>query len=539
MLSLPKKEYLFYIFAVILLVVSIFFHLFHLGKIPAGMHCDESSLAYNAYSIGKTGCDEHGNSYPLFFRCFGNYQDPVMAYTIVPFIKIFGMEKWVVRLPSSIYHVLASVAFYFLAYYIVRRRYQALSFAFVFSLLPWIFPISRVSIGGFTAVLFFFIAGLYFLLKGISGRSYFFSVLSGVFLAASMYSHHANRPTTALALVFFVLVFNLTLLKRWRYFLSFTGCFVLSLVPLMIYVYGNPMSLTNRFNSISVWRDNPGFCETVIRIIERYLYYFSPQFLFISGDFNVAHSTQYAGSLYLFTAPFIIAGIYLAVRFFKTNVFYRFILLAFFGYPAAAMLTIGFGHSTCCINGAVYFMLLAVIGFSVIWRKKKKIRIVLALTLAFSVCEVSYYLFTYFNQYDKSSRWIFNAATFEAVQKSMGYMEKGDTLYVSDYVFYPEQVQKYFKPEFYTNMLFLLKVDPKEFQNTGHIPEKIASVYDGKAQYSGVLLTVDTIAVSDGDVLKPMRNFEKLPEKRILLNRIPTPSGISFEIYRIQGVIGN
>ncbi|MCX6985757.1 MAG: glycosyltransferase family 39 protein, partial [Lentisphaerae bacterium] len=360
MLNFSNKNCLFYFSAVILLAVSMFFHLLYLGKIPAGMHCDESSLAYNAYSISKTGCDEYGNRYPLFFRCFGNYQDPAMAYTIVPFIKIFGMDKWAVRLPSALYHVFASVAFYFLAYYMVRRKYPALASAFVFSLLPWIFPISRVGIGGFTVVLFFLVAGLYFLFKGIAGRSYLFSVLSGIFLAVSMYSHHANRPTTALALVLFVLAFNMALLKRWRYFLVFAGCFVLSLVPMMIYVYGNPASMTNRFNAISVWRDNPGFYETVIRIAERYVYYFSPRFLFISGDDNEAHSTQYAGSLYVFLFPFVIAGICLAVRFFRTNPFYRFIILAFLGYPAAAMLTIGFGHSTCCINGAVYFMLLAV-----------------------------------------------------------------------------------------------------------------------------------------------------------------------------------
>jgi 4-amino-4-deoxy-L-arabinose transferase-like glycosyltransferase len=535
MWNLSNKNLIFYFSAVVLLSASIFFHLLDLGKIPAGMHCDESSLAYNAYSIVKTGCDEYGNRYPLFFRCFGNYQDPVMAYTIVPFIKMFGMEKWAVRLPSALYHIFASLAFYFLAYYMVRRKYPALACAFVFSLLPWIFPISRLGIGGFTAVLFFLIAGLYFLFKGIAGRSYLFSVLSGVFLAASMYSHHAGKPTTALTLVLFVSAFNFTLLKRWRYFLSFVGCFVLSLVPMMIYVYGNPVSMTSRFNTISVWRDNPGLYETVIRIIERYFYYFSPQFLFISGDANVAHSTQYAGTLFLFLLPFIIAGIYRAIRYFKANPFYRFIILALIGYPTAAMLTIGFGHSTCCINGTVYFMLLALLGFSVLWRKRKKFGIILAISLALSVCEIPYYLHTYFNKYDKSSRWIFNAAVFEAVQKSMECLGKGDTFYVSHYVFYPEEIQDFFKPEFYTNMLFLLKVDPGEFQRTGHIPEKIASLYYGKAKYPGILLTVDTIAVADGNSLKPMRNFEKLPDKRNLITKIPTPSGISFEIYRIQG----
>jgi hypothetical protein len=45
---------------------------------PPGFAIDESSICYNAYTISQTGCDEYGQSWPLFFRAFGEYKNPTM-----------------------------------------------------------------------------------------------------------------------------------------------------------------------------------------------------------------------------------------------------------------------------------------------------------------------------------------------------------------------------------------------------------------------------------------------------------------------------
>ncbi|HYY94383.1 MAG TPA: hypothetical protein VE713_07680, partial [Pyrinomonadaceae bacterium] len=43
---------------------------------PPGFYIDESSIAYNAETIARTGADEHGTPWPLFFRAFGDYKNP-------------------------------------------------------------------------------------------------------------------------------------------------------------------------------------------------------------------------------------------------------------------------------------------------------------------------------------------------------------------------------------------------------------------------------------------------------------------------------
>ena len=49
---------------------------------PPGFFVDESSIAYNAYTISQHGVDEYGTSWPLFFRAFGEYKNPVLIFRI-------------------------------------------------------------------------------------------------------------------------------------------------------------------------------------------------------------------------------------------------------------------------------------------------------------------------------------------------------------------------------------------------------------------------------------------------------------------------
>src|ERR1051325_3024675 len=96
---------LFWLGAAALCVIGVGLHLWKIGSAPPGFYIDESSNAYNAYCILQTGADEHGNPYPVFFRFGSQYQDPVLAYTLVPFVRYLGLHVWVARLPSALFHL--------------------------------------------------------------------------------------------------------------------------------------------------------------------------------------------------------------------------------------------------------------------------------------------------------------------------------------------------------------------------------------------------------------------------------------------------
>ncbi len=49
---------------------------------PPGFYIDESSIAYNALSVARSGRDEHGEAWPLYFRAFGDYKNPTYVYLL-------------------------------------------------------------------------------------------------------------------------------------------------------------------------------------------------------------------------------------------------------------------------------------------------------------------------------------------------------------------------------------------------------------------------------------------------------------------------
>ncbi|MBU0570240.1 glycosyltransferase family 39 protein, partial [Patescibacteria group bacterium] len=100
----------------IILLVATFLRLWKLGSIPSHLTPDEASLGYNAYSILKTGRDEYGKFLPIIFKSFGDYKPGFYIYLTVPFVAIFGLTEFAVRLPGA----LAGVVAVWLIYKIVK-----------------------------------------------------------------------------------------------------------------------------------------------------------------------------------------------------------------------------------------------------------------------------------------------------------------------------------------------------------------------------------------------------------------------------------
>ena len=95
-----------------LLLIAWWLRLRRLGEIPAGATVDEVSYGYIAYSLSRTGADEHGVSWPLVFKAYGDQKLPGQVYLILPLVHLFGLNLTAVRLPAA----LASCALIVLSY---------------------------------------------------------------------------------------------------------------------------------------------------------------------------------------------------------------------------------------------------------------------------------------------------------------------------------------------------------------------------------------------------------------------------------------
>lgn len=518
-LTQKSIAYLFALAVLIGLFISSFLHFWQIGNTPPGLFIDEASLGYNSYAMALTGMDEYGETCPLFFKCFGYYNDPVMIYSMIPFIKIWGLSITTCRISSGIYHLLAAIAFFFLANRYSRNRWISLIGAFLFSLIPWVFPLSRSVIGGYTPMLLGIILGWYCLIKSFSQKSYCWAIFAGISWAFAMYSHNIGRPMSALLLVIFVGSFNFRLIKRWKVFVTFVLSFVISLIPMIISVAQRSASMTNRFNSISVWRDSPSFSILALRFFSRYLDYFSPPFLFITGDSNPRHNTGNSGELFIFLVPFILVGLFILIRHFRRNPYYRFALLGLLAYPAAAILTLGRCHGTRTIHGSIFWCLVAVIGINFSWQHRKKVLPFIVAISLFAVYEIfSYYSF-YFQQYPSLSRKAFGANLNEALTWTAENVKKNETVYVSSTIFYTDRVTREFKPFWYANILFIFKINPETYQKMQQIPQEIIAPYNGTINNPGFLIISDKKVVFDQNGKAPALapNSEKIPENAELI----------------------
>jgi len=104
---------------------------------------DEAALGYNAYSLIQTGKDEHGVSWPLHFKSFGDYKPGGYVYLAIPFVKIFGLTPLAVRLPNLILSLLTIFFLYKLILLISKSKNLSLYSSLVLAISSWHLHFSR------------------------------------------------------------------------------------------------------------------------------------------------------------------------------------------------------------------------------------------------------------------------------------------------------------------------------------------------------------------------------------------------------------
>src|SRR3989338_5389259 len=167
----------------ILLIISItllaaLLRFYQLGSNPPSLDWDEVSLAYNAYSIIRTGADEYGNASPLLsIRSFNDYKPPMYVYSLIPSLLLFGKTDFAVRFPSALAGTLTVLFTYFLVKELFgihlggvgkqHPRGVALLAALLLAISPWHLQFSRIAFEANLA-LFFFVAGMWLLVKALT-----------------------------------------------------------------------------------------------------------------------------------------------------------------------------------------------------------------------------------------------------------------------------------------------------------------------------------------------------------------------------------
>lgn len=464
-----KKYFLLYL----IIILGLFLRVVSIDRFPPALNIDEAALGYNAFSILKTGADEHGRFLPLNLESFGDWKLPGYSYVDLIPIAVLGLNEFSTRLPSILAGTIGIVLIYFIAAILFKKKTIALLSAFFFSVSPWSVYFSRAAYEVNLATTFF-LGGLLLLLISIENhKKRIFFPLSAFFFGLTLFTYHSFIIFTPLFLIFSGIYYR-KMLKDKFYFAGL----VIFILFILLSVYSNLTVSTKKFTTTTIFNnkdviynrienlrgdDSPEpqllkkihtkYLGIPYQIAQNYISSFSPSFLFDKGGEKLVHNLNGFGNLYLFDALLLFAGISGLFYFREKSIPVLIIWLVLAPIPSA--LTLDAPNSTRLFMLMPLFVLTEAYGAYSLWillRKNMIGKIIVGtLTLLFFINFI-FFLDAYFVHFPIQRAKFWHYGYKQAVEVSNQYPEdkvvmRGEENFPYIYFLYynvydPEKFQK-------------------------------------------------------------------------------------------------
>ncbi len=454
-----------------ILVLAAFLRLFWLAKVPPALNWDETSMGYTAYSLLKTGRDEWGEKLPLFFRSYGEWKSAVYIYLLVPFVKIFGLNAWAVRLPSALAGILAV----YLTYLIGKSIYSekvGLWAAFFLTISPFHLMLSRPAFEA-NLSLTLILAGTYFFIRFVSNsHATSYLLLATISFGLAPHTYNSAKVVVPFLVLWLVYQYRSFFLKAKKQLFLFFFILAIFALPIaeniltgkaqkrygqvgvttdtyhlnLFYQYRHTFPLPQKINKFIFNK----YTFFVYHFTDNWLAYFSPNFLLTEGGDHNQHSIPYRGIIYFSTFIFIIFGL-TQLKKQKHPLKYLPLVIIGLGFvpPATTRETHHVLRSILTLPG---WQLLAALGVTYLASTKKHQKI-LATCYLLLATEVISFLLMYFFWYPKAFARDWQYGYQQAIQFAEAHRQE-----------YPQVVMTkwYGEPQIF--VAFYTKWDPVDFQ---------------------------------------------------------------------------
>lgn len=337
-----NKSLLVFSIILFLTLTATFLRFYSVTSNPPSLNIDEVSYGYNAYSILKTARDEYGTFLPITFKSVGDYKNPVLIYSMVPFIALFGLNEFGVRFSTALIAVLSIPIFYLLFQTLTKQVVISLIATALLVISPWHIYYSRFASDHLVGTVLL-VLGVFLFHKMFQG-GYIWSFSCAITLVLSTYTYHSQRLFIPL-LILGLLFLNLKkLLIRKSQMITFLLIVVVLSLPLAYLMFFGPdksraamVFITRdieytRYVSLDHLYPNLTF-EGISKLIfsplqilsgenlllfffwvRKYLNYFQPSFLFYNGLNMTSPGSYGLGVLHLFELPWLLLGIWELVK---------------------------------------------------------------------------------------------------------------------------------------------------------------------------------------------------------------------------------
>jgi 4-amino-4-deoxy-L-arabinose transferase-like glycosyltransferase len=282
----------------LIIILAVILRFYMLDKVPAGIHADEASQGFNAFSLLKTGKDMYGQSFPILFRANGSYQPPIYTYlTIIPTF-LLGNSIFTVKLVSA----LSGIALVLFTFLLMKRRSAILGLiaAGLVALSPWAIHFSRLAVEANVGVLFFAV-GVFLLIKSLEKITYF--PWACLVLGISTHAYYSERITSVLILVLVLVVYRKVFLQAKKQTILGLGIFAVTLLPHLYVLFSG--ALTKRLSQVGYLG---GPIQNIPKeFINHFLMYLSPSNLFFDPGSSLGRTTPNLGVFYPWMViPFLV-----------------------------------------------------------------------------------------------------------------------------------------------------------------------------------------------------------------------------------------
>lgn len=506
------------------------------GSVPPSVNWDEASLGYNAYSILKTGKDEWGRILPLTFEAFGDYKLPGYIYTLIPFIAVFGLNEFSVRLPSVIFSSFSVIFLYLLVLELTKDKKWAVISALLLTISPWHFFLSRIALEANLAFSFFLI-GFYFLTRGI--KKDIMLIPASIMLGLSIFTYNSARIFVPLFLFFYLIV-------SWKQLKVTKASLISSLIFGLFLAVGFYLAVFQDSSARYYWvrildegainyldqaRNNSQLPDLITKLIYNRPVYFitnftlnyfkhlSFQFLALSGGSNYQFSLQNMGLIYFTELPFLIYGFFRMLKLKTGWIILAWLLIA----PIPSALTREAPHALRSIFMLGALQSITAYGliqvYKLIESKKTLTKITFSIVGLLIILNSGLYLKSYLLDYPKKYSQSWQYGYEQVVSKINSNYNKYPKIYFTKY---------YGEPHIF--YMFFSKYDPHQYQTTDTLTR------DSHTNWRWVDRLDKIYFINDWEMVEKMKN-----EKNALViaspGNVPENSKSLEKIYFLDGSI--
>ena len=435
-----RKAALFFI-----LILATVLRLYHLAEFPAGLNADEAALGYNAYSLLLTGKDEHGHHWPVNLESFGDFKPAGYAYLLIPFIKIFGLTEFAVRLPSAIFGIIGVLFIYLLSREIYKGEVLGFLAALFLAISPWHLHFSRGAweVNVSTTLI---LIGIWAFTKWLKTQKFLFLGTCILGFVSSMYFYQSARVIAPLLGLGLAILYSKELFKHPKQIVINFLLLLLLLLPIARATITTDSA--SRLSGVGLLADEgpltrvkefrghhtsvPFVSELLhnrpviysIQFLKNYFDHFGGNFLFVNGDIIERNRVPETGLLYLTDFIFLALGVIFLFKIHSQSAGsarisnFKLVWLWLFIAPIASALTFQTPHALRAQNIVVPTTIIISAGVHFLISKSK---ILLLLLFTIYSWQFARYLHQYYIHYPQTypSAWEYGFKELVAYTKSV------------------------------------------------------------------------------------------------------------------------